>query len=77
MAQANPAIQKIAGFFVGAIVERLVPVPVLCLALAVVSAYTYDLIRNEFDCEYRGKVSAKGEGEVDMYFVVDANKSNL
>jgi len=35
-----------------------------------VSAYTYDLIRNEFDCEYRGKVIAKGKGEVDMYFVV-------
>ncbi len=34
-----------------------------------VSAYTYDLIRNEFDCEYRGKVEAKGKGQVDMYFV--------
>ena len=34
-----------------------------------VSAYTYDLIQNDFECEYRGKVSAKGKGEVDMYFV--------
>jgi class 3 adenylate cyclase len=34
-----------------------------------VSAYTYDLIRGEFQCEYRGKVGAKGKGEVDMYFV--------
>lgn len=34
-----------------------------------VSAYTYDLIRNEFDCEYRGKVDAKGKGQIDMYFV--------
>ena len=34
-----------------------------------VSAYTYDLIRTEFDCEYRGKVDAKGKGQIDMYFV--------
>ena len=34
-----------------------------------VSAYTYDLIRTTFDCSYRGKVTAKGKGEVDMYFV--------
>lgn len=35
-----------------------------------VSAYTYDLIRAEFDCEYRGKVDAKGKGQIDMYFVL-------
>ena len=34
-----------------------------------ISAYTYDLIRGEYDCEYRGKVNAKGKGQVDMYFV--------
>ena len=34
-----------------------------------VSAYTYYLIQEEFDCEYRGKLAAKGKGEVDMYFV--------
>ena len=34
-----------------------------------ISAYTYDLIRSEFDCEYRGKVDAKGKGQIDMYFV--------
>ncbi len=34
-----------------------------------VSAYTFDLIRSEFDCEYRGKVDAKGKGQIDMYFV--------
>lgn len=34
-----------------------------------VSAYTYELIKDEFDCEYRGKVDAKGKGEIDMYFV--------
>ena len=35
-----------------------------------ISAYTYDLIRSDFSCEYRGKVDAKGKGPVDMYFVV-------
>jgi hypothetical protein len=34
-----------------------------------ISAYTYDLVRDEFDCEYRGKVDAKGKGHIDMYFV--------
>ncbi len=34
-----------------------------------VSAYTYDLIRSDFNCEYRGKVDAKGKGPMDMYFV--------
>jgi class 3 adenylate cyclase len=34
-----------------------------------VSAYTYDLIQAEFACDYRGKVDAKGKGQVDMYFV--------
>lgn len=35
-----------------------------------ISAYTYDLIRADFTCEYRGKVDAKGKGQIDMYFVV-------
>jgi class 3 adenylate cyclase/HAMP domain-containing protein len=34
-----------------------------------VSAYTCDLIRDEFECEYRGKIEAKGKGVFDMYFV--------
>lgn len=34
-----------------------------------VSAYTYDLIRSAYACDYRGKVSAKGKGDMDMYFV--------
>ncbi|SFV03887.1 adenylate/guanylate cyclase domain-containing protein [Pseudoduganella namucuonensis] len=34
-----------------------------------VSAYTSDLARDDFDCEYRGKVAAKGKGEMDMYFI--------
>jgi class 3 adenylate cyclase len=34
-----------------------------------VSAYTYDLIKDHFNCEYRGKINAKGKGDLDMYFV--------
>ena len=34
-----------------------------------ISADTYELIKDSFDCEYRGKISAKGKGELDMYFV--------
>jgi class 3 adenylate cyclase len=37
-----------------------------------VSAYTFDLIRTEFDCTYRGRVDAKGKGQIDMYFVTGA-----
>jgi class 3 adenylate cyclase len=36
-----------------------------------ISAYTYDLVKGQFNCEYRGKIDAKGKGEIDMYFVVD------
>jgi class 3 adenylate cyclase len=34
-----------------------------------ISAYTFDLVRADFICEYRGKVDAKGKGGIDMYFV--------
>ena len=39
-----------------------------------ISAYTYDLVREEFDCEHRGKVDAKGKGQIDRYFVKGARK---
>ncbi|AFM12235.1 adenylate/guanylate cyclase domain-containing protein [Turneriella parva] len=35
-----------------------------------ISGATYDLIKEYFDCEYRGRVSAKNKGEIDMYFVI-------
>jgi class 3 adenylate cyclase len=35
-----------------------------------ISAYTYDQVRRHFDCEYRGKLSAKGKGDIVMYFVL-------
>jgi adenylate cyclase len=34
-----------------------------------ISSATFSHIRNDFDCEYRGKVPAKNVGEVEMYFV--------
>jgi|GEM_PF-1322770 len=34
-----------------------------------ISQYTYDYIKDFFECKYRGKVQAKGKGEMDMYFV--------
>ncbi len=34
-----------------------------------ISKETYELVRNEVICSYRGKIAAKGKGEVDMYFV--------
>jgi class 3 adenylate cyclase len=37
-----------------------------------ISAYTYDLVQGEFESEYRGKVDAKGKGQIDMYFVTGA-----
>jgi len=36
-----------------------------------VSAFTYMLIRDFYDCEYRGKIEAKGKGKIDMYFVLN------
>ncbi|HMV44446.1 MAG TPA: adenylate/guanylate cyclase domain-containing protein [Leptospiraceae bacterium] len=34
-----------------------------------ISSATYYLIKDQFDCEYRGKISAKNKGEIDMYLV--------
>lgn len=34
-----------------------------------ISAATYELVKDKYDCTYRGKVFAKNIGEVDMYFV--------
>jgi adenylate cyclase len=34
-----------------------------------ISGTTFDLVKNEFTCAYRGKIQAKNKGEVDMYFV--------
>lgn len=34
-----------------------------------ISENTYQLIQDDFECTHRGKISAKGIGEIDMYFV--------
>ncbi|MFY9608807.1 MAG: adenylate/guanylate cyclase domain-containing protein [Blastocatellia bacterium] len=34
-----------------------------------ISGATYELVKDLFVCEYRGKISAKHKGEIDMYFV--------
>lgn len=37
-----------------------------------ISGSTYSLIKDHFRCHYRGKVAAKGKGEIEMYFVEGA-----
>lgn len=34
-----------------------------------ISALTYDVIKDYFECEHRGKILAKHKGHIDMYFV--------
>ena len=41
-----------------------------------ISGDTYELVKNYFTFEYRGKVKAKNKGEIDMYFVESKNLIN-
>jgi class 3 adenylate cyclase/tetratricopeptide (TPR) repeat protein len=34
-----------------------------------ISSSTYELIKDYYECTYRGKISAKNIGEIDMYFI--------
>jgi adenylate cyclase len=34
-----------------------------------ISAATYELVKDHFECEFRGKIYAKNVGDIDMYFV--------
>ncbi len=34
-----------------------------------ISGATYELVKEKFNCTYRGKIQAKNKGEIDMYFV--------
>jgi class 3 adenylate cyclase len=34
-----------------------------------ISETTYEWVKDQFQCEYRGEVEAKGKGMVKMYFV--------
>jgi hypothetical protein len=38
-----------------------------------ISGRTYELVKDKFLCEHRGKIQAKNKGEVDMYFVRRVN----
>lgn len=40
-----------------------------------ISEASYNLVRYNFECEYRGKVQAKNKGLIDMYFVKKERKS--
>lgn len=35
-----------------------------------ISSATYELIKDKFDCEYRGFIEVKGNREIEMYFVM-------
>jgi len=41
-----------------------------------ISSSTYELVKDKFDCVYRGKIYAKNVGEIDMYFV-KGEKGNI
>ena len=34
-----------------------------------ISGSTYELVKDKFNCNHRGKITAKNKGEIDMYFV--------
>lgn len=34
-----------------------------------ISGTTYEFVKDDFQCTYRGKIQAKNKGEIDMYFV--------
>jgi class 3 adenylate cyclase len=40
-----------------------------------ISEATYALVKDEFECEYRGEIEAKGKGKLGMYFVSHLMKS--
>lgn len=42
-----------------------------------ISGATYELVKDQFACEHRGKIAAKGKGEIDMYFVEESGIDNI
>ena len=36
-----------------------------------ISGTAYEVIKAQFNCEYRGKIAAKNKGEIDMYYVLN------
>ena len=41
-----------------------------------ISASTYSLIRDDYECVHRGKIEVKSKGGIDMYFVGEALPAN-
>ena len=39
-----------------------------------ISGTTYELVKDHFECTYRGKIQAKNKGEIDMYIVEGVKK---
>jgi class 3 adenylate cyclase len=42
-----------------------------------ISEYTYELVRDEFKCEYRGEIDVKNKGMMKMYFVEDTREKEI
>ena len=34
-----------------------------------ISEMTYNIVKSQFDCEYRGEIAVKNRGQMKMYFV--------
>jgi class 3 adenylate cyclase len=48
-----------------------------CVGQVNISESTRELVKETFDCDYRGKIEVKNKGEVDMYFVKRALVTSL
>ena len=42
-----------------------------------ISENTYDLIKEDFECEYRGEIEAKNRGKLKMYFVTSSKNKEI
>ena len=42
-----------------------------------ISESTYNLVKNDFECEYRGEIKAKNRGKLKMYFVNGIKKNTI
>ncbi len=42
-----------------------------------ISGTTYELVKNKFNCMYRGKIEAKNKGVIDMYFAEDIKENEV
>jgi len=40
-----------------------------------ISGATYELVKDYFNCQYRGKIEVKNKGMIDMYFVLEGKEA--